>query len=1251
MINWPVPSFIGEIYTAPSGKSWEWNGYAWDFIGPDYAVGPTGPAGAGVIDVTYSELVADIGSNSLDRGSYYLITDFKTCYDQPDFNYNNNPITSGNYKDSPVEPILVLATSNNTISENAYQPDYPKDQIKYDWTYSSTEVTGGTAYGRISERIDEYNNRTDYDHRNILFKRYRLYTYRPGVPLNGTIELLIGGTVNGTDTKFTDLSVGDVIYIPSSNPSYYEISVITDDVTMTVIGDTISPVGSGQEFYFTIEETNDINGYFSYKRNNVKTGDYQEYTTFGDAISNEYAKNNYVGNYANNYTNIGSNTFILSNNVFLQGQYESNKFGDYCYNNTFGTDNQNNVWGDYCYENVSTNDIDNNIIGHYFNRNLINANLTSNHIGTDFEDNRLLSENGTDFEDNIIGNGFRNNIIYSGFYKNEILDNFQDNQIGDFGNLDDFEFYRNYIRNGFYRNTVRQNFQNNQIGTNYQLNTINGSSQGNTILNGFNRNQIGYDFNLNLIGNGFNDNTINDSFYNNETKYYFNANIIPNEFYNNKIGQYFQNNQPINTLFGWVDLSNITSRTYDVFNDSLNGNIDNVILGKEFVMRVISTSPERYFKIIFNQWTLDGNGGGFQYERTEMDSLGNNIGPTVTFTKRNGVGDIDIIIPGVLEIARDSSGAIYNIATEGSWNSTVSPQDTEWNSVYTEPNSGVRFSSNKIGDFFQENRIDNDFGYGGSQDEGNIINDNFRQNIIGEYFYNNDIGNYFTNNTIGLSFERNDIKNYFVNNTIGDNFEGNVIGDYFGNLGKRSSNTIGNTFTNNVIGNNFGLDSNGDGGNKIGTVTTVYYNKLQSPVSGITLTNGGTGYSDSTNVTTTGGGGSSLTVDILTDGFGVITGVTINNPGTYYQVNDIITITTGGNDATFTVTGITGFQVGDVVDNGAGDTAEVVTDDGFSEMTVNLYIDGFTNGDIIDNGVDTLAEVTSIEVTLGDAFFEDNHIGNHFINNNIGSGFTNNQIGNYFGNLNTTGISNYILNDFSSNIIGNYFGIDNETPDLGNGGNIIRDNFIQNTIGDSFIYNITYDTSGGGYYNNVIGWGFNNNVFGDVFNYNRIGDLFQYNILGIYFSSNKIDFFFNANTIADNFSSNTMGDLCFFNEIGDSFQHNRASNFFGDFFSGGNTIGDGAYDNIFADHFVGNFIIDNFNNNNTSVFFGGNTIGTDFQNNISQYPVLGVDFTLSPSPTHVYSNYTCILFGDENSVLKLSYVDGTGSFQVVDPDQ
>jgi hypothetical protein len=33
MINWPTPSYVGEIYTSPNGSGWIWNGYGWDTIG------------------------------------------------------------------------------------------------------------------------------------------------------------------------------------------------------------------------------------------------------------------------------------------------------------------------------------------------------------------------------------------------------------------------------------------------------------------------------------------------------------------------------------------------------------------------------------------------------------------------------------------------------------------------------------------------------------------------------------------------------------------------------------------------------------------------------------------------------------------------------------------------------------------------------------------------------------------------------------------------------------------------------------------------------------------------------------------------------------------------------------------------------------------------------------------------------------------------------------------------------------------
>jgi hypothetical protein len=66
---------------------------------------------------------------------------------------------------------------------------------------------------------------------------------------------------------------------------------------------------------------------------------------------------------------------------------------------------------------------------------------------------------------------------------------------------------------------------------------------------------------------------------------------------------------------------------------------------------------------------------------------------------------------------------IYNIVSEGSWNSGVSPQDTEWNSIYTQTNNGNNFRNNVIGNNF----------------ENNIIGDNFEDNQIGFDFQSNEI--------------------------------------------------------------------------------------------------------------------------------------------------------------------------------------------------------------------------------------------------------------------------------------------------------------------------------------------------------------------------------------------------------------------------------------------------------------------------------------------------------------------------------
>ena len=67
-----------------------------------------------------------------------------------------------------------------------------------------------------------------------------------------------------------------------------------------------------------------------------------------------------------------------------------------------------------------------------------------------------------------------------------------------------------------------------------------------------------------------------------------------------------------------------------------------------------------------------------------------------------------------------------------------------------------------------------------------------------------------------------------------------------------------------------------------------------------TLTSGGTGYSDGTAVATTGGSGTDLTLNTVTDS-GVITKILINGDGAGYVVGDTITVSGGNTDATITV--------------------------------------------------------------------------------------------------------------------------------------------------------------------------------------------------------------------------------------------------------------------------------------------------------------------------------------------------------------
>lgn len=538
-------------------------------------------------EITYDQVLALISNEQLVSGQYYLISDYKTCYDRPNYDQFKNPIAVSidSYIEGNISPIIVLAISNNRLAADAYQPAYPNDNIKYDINYSITE-SGNPAFGRITERIDQYGNRADYDHRDIQFIRYTLYNYNKLNPLQGTVELQGDGTVLGVGTLFTNLVPGNIIAILSSNETFYEVISVLDDTTMTVRGNSITATGTGGYSFYTAYSST----YDSYYPNNIEDPleAFNLYNTF-DA-SSEYGGdgciNTYIGDHAKYFINEGIGDFLLANNVLKDGRYENNTIGDSSYNNTFNDDCTANQIGYGFRNNITDDDFDENVIGTFFENNIITANFYDNHIGNSFNNNFILCDSfyrnqiendfrnnwldgdfGFDFQNNQIANQFNNNQVYKEFFKNVILNGYNNNQNWSecYGNKIGNGFNNNEIYNQFYDNHILDYFNNNTIGSsefigtyNFYNNIIGNYFKGNLTLGNFFKNHIGHDFVSNNTDTEFRDNVINNNFFDNNIGRNFGYNVIGSNFLNttvgddfgyggeeprgNKIGNDFQNN-------------------------------------------------------------------------------------------------------------------------------------------------------------------------------------------------------------------------------------------------------------------------------------------------------------------------------------------------------------------------------------------------------------------------------------------------------------------------------------------------------------------------------------------------------------------------------------------------------------------------------------------------------------------------------------------------------------------------------------
>lgn len=812
---------------------------------------------------TYQELYDSTRNGTLTAGSFYLMTDFQTCYDQPNYDSVGTPITTGNYKTGTTEPILLLAISSTKFSPIVYSTVNPQDKISYDISWNTTEVTNSPAKGRITERIDDKDNRADYDFRAVQFIRYVGYfseRYFPGkINLNSTTGQVLA-TVTGTTTFQSSFTIGDIlgVYYPGQSAPiscfiYYEISSIVSDSEMYVTGRTLQ--GINNTYFSAGQRLFDYMSPYQCNITGTTNDESAEYYTFNDGEN----FNTYLGD------NTNWNTFILSNNVFQSGSYNNNTFGGNVVGNTFNDDMDSNIIGPLCQYNIITNDFDRNNIGTHFQFNIIECDMESNQIGNYFQNNMLGDDDGQDFDFNRIGSRFTSNFLTfsnNEFVNNDIGFSFNDNII-------DSGFRENVITGNFYQNLIRnQDFNDNIVGYNFYGNNIPVTFNGNKISEDFYNNNVWSIF----LENDFGQNTYNNSFgdSNSISTYTFSNNSIGGDCNNN----YFSGNTEFNTIGDNCNTNTIVGDfRKNIINYDLQGNSINIGGGSIFENnQIMSTFKGNSILGTFtdNQIKTDFKGNElfaeFRYNNVGQNFFSNTLSGT---TVHNNIGD-----------------------------------DFEFNVL-----RGA-FSFNTIGTNFGSNNIQDGFGVGagGSYYMGNRIGNNFVENTVGNYFGNNTIADNFADNSLGSDFQWNIVDTNINSIDFTTNY-GNIFGITYS--------SVGTALTNGVYTNVAG-STTGTGVNATFDVTVS-----GGTVTGVTINDEGRLYFTGDTITILGTDVGGVTGQISTftvGGLGTLTGTT----GTY---NGIFALGGSGENAQFDVTVVSdlvdvvtlnfpfgsGYRVGDVL--------------------------------------------------------------------------------------------------------------------------------------------------------------------------------------------------------------------------------------------------------------------------------------------------------------------------------------------------
>ena len=320
--------------------------------------------GAGLVEITYSELKALRDEENLTPGIQYRITDYVTKTAQDDTQSANHQFD-----------IIVVADSANKLNENARAIVHSGDtyfstagckleswELKYcidnDTTrFAWADNTNGK--GVIYWMKDEWNNECPYDFKNIQFKRYKIEECEKSPDLVGLYSIADAYeiTVDTSETYWCyTFSMINLIDDCIDDVSVYQTKYPSDEVFSYLTHDNV--------FREYIDTYSDSDIQLMVLPNNVMVTD-----TDICSIEDDYSYGEFYGFYSNTFGNdVYNNTFgnECGRNTF-GNSFSANTFGNYVKNNTFGNAVYQNTFGNYCSYNTFGNNCYRNTFGNYCN--------------------------------------------------------------------------------------------------------------------------------------------------------------------------------------------------------------------------------------------------------------------------------------------------------------------------------------------------------------------------------------------------------------------------------------------------------------------------------------------------------------------------------------------------------------------------------------------------------------------------------------------------------------------------------------------------------------------------------------------------------------------------------------------------------------------------------------------------------------------------------------------------------------------